>query len=128
MKNRQYQYQGFLLQCPYQNIDLEKHQKQTPKNTQSFIYERNLFDFLDYKRQIPLSFLDSNVDTEGDLDKIIHSLKDVQALYIVDDRVECENDFVKNHSKATKQAFVWHFENKGIPCFITDKKKTREYK
>ncbi len=96
---------------------------QTPKDTQSFIYERNLFDFLDYKRQIPLSFLDSNVDAEGDLDRIIHSLKDVQALYIVDDRVEGENNFIKNHSKATKQAFIWHFENKGIPCFITGTKK-----
>lgn len=117
-KGRQYQYQGFLLQCPYQEIELEKYSAQMPKDTQSFVYKRNLFDVLNFERQIPLSFLDYHVDTKQDLTRIMSSLKGVQSLYIVDDRIESESDFVRKHSMATKQAFIWHFKNKGFACYL----------
>ena len=89
-----------------------------PKDTQSFVYKRNLFDVLNFERQIPLSFLDYHVDTKQDLTRIMSSLKGVQSLYIVDDRIECESDFVRKHSMATKRAFIWHFKNKGFACYL----------
>lgn len=117
MPCRQYQYQGFLLQCPYKSIKLEKYLKKLPEDTQLFSYGRNLFDALDYRRKIPLTFLDTNIDTHEDLKSIANSLQGVQALYIVDDRVDCECVFVKRHSEATKQAFIWQLENMGIHCY-----------
>lgn len=33
------------------------------------MYERNLFDFPEYRRMIPLTYLDYNVDTQKDLEK-----------------------------------------------------------
>lgn len=119
MKGRQYQYQGFLLQCPYRNVELEKYRRELPANTQMFFYSKNLLDYPEYRRQIPLTYLDLNIDTVNDLEKITCLLKDVQALYIVDDQIESENTFVKKHSEATKQAFIWQLENRGILCYLT---------
>ena len=119
MAIRQYQYQSFLLQCPYRNIEFNKYLKKLPKDTQLFVYERNLFDFPEYRRMIPLTYLDYNVDTQKDLEKITETLHDVQALYIVDDRVNCASIFAKKHSEATKKAFIWQIEKMGIPCFLT---------
>ena len=67
----------------------------------------------------PLTYLDYNVDTQKDLEKITETLHDVQALYIVDDRVDCASIFAKKHSEATKKAFIWQIEKMGIPCFLT---------
>ena len=111
MKGRQYQYQSFLLQCPYWNIELEKYRRKLPKDIQLFVYERNLFDFPNYQRMIPLTYLDYNIDTQSDLNKLVYSMRDVQALYIVDNREKSDSIFVKKHSEATKQAFIWQIEN-----------------
>ena len=62
MKGRQYQYQSFLLQCPYWNIELEKYRRKLPKDIQLFVYERNLFFFFNYQRMIPLTYLDYKID------------------------------------------------------------------
>ncbi|MCI5601042.1 MAG: hypothetical protein SOZ02_01165 [Hallerella porci] len=118
MKGRQYQYQSFLLQCPYWNIELEKYRRKLPKDIQLFVYERNLFDFPNYQRMIPLTYLDYNIDTQSDLNKLVYSMRDVQALYIVDNREKSDSIFVKKHSEATKQAFIWQIENLGISCYL----------
>lgn len=117
MRHRQYQYQSFLLQCPYQSVELARYLRHLPEGTQLFLYEKNLFDIPDYRRKIPLTYLDANVDTKKDLEKIAVLLQGIRALYIVDDRLDSESVFVKKHSDATKQAFIWQLENMGIPCF-----------
>lgn len=122
MKGRQYQYQGFLLQCPYRNVNLDKYRRDLPADTQMFFYEKNLFDYPEYRRQIPLTYLDLNIDTANDLERITNALRDVQALYIVDDRVESESTFVQKHSEATKKAFIWQIKNRGVPCYLANQK------
>ena len=117
MTRRQYQYQSFLLQCPYRDIELNKLYRILPEETLLFNYGRELFDNLVYKRKIPLTYLDANVDSKKDLEKISSLLQGIQALYIVDDRMHSDSIFVKKHSEATKQAFIWQLENMGIPCF-----------
>ncbi len=115
---KQYQHQKFLLQCDYEKLEMNRFLKSMPADTPLYIQKNDLFDYPVYRRKIPLSVLDGFVDSQRDFDAIVKKVKYVDELYLVDDRKKSESVFVQNHAAATKKAFIWHFLNVGILCFV----------
>jgi len=115
---KQYQHQKFLLQCDYAKLDMKNFFQSMPADTPLYLREYNLFDYPIYRRNIPLSVLDGKVDSQQDFDAVVKKVKYVDELYLVDDRRKSESILVQNHASATKRAFLWHFLNAGIRCFI----------
>ncbi len=115
---KQYQHQKFLLQCAYADVDMNKFYQHMPLDTPLYLRDNDLFDYPIYRRKIPLSVLDGNVDTKDDFDVFLKKVKYVDELYLVDDRKRSESPFVQKHALATKKAFLWHFLNAGVLCFI----------
>ena len=115
---KQYQHQKFLLQCDYAKLEMENFFQFMPADTPLYLQENDLFDYPVYRRKIPLSVLDGNVDTRQDFDVFVKKVKYVDELYLVDDRKKSDSVFVQKHAVATKKAFLWHFLNAGIQCFI----------
>ncbi len=114
---KQYQHQKFLLQCPYETINLKRCRKRCTMEVRSIERERDLFDYPLCKRFVSLKYLDYNVDTEQDLIKILRKVDCLNELYIVDDRPALRSPFVKGHSEATKKAFLWQIKKHGIKCY-----------
>ncbi|PBC74943.1 hypothetical protein [Fibrobacter intestinalis] len=115
---KQYQHQKFLLQCDYEKLEMGRFFQKMPIDTPLYLQDYNLFDYPVYRRKIPLSVLDRQIDTQRDFDAIAEKLKYVDKLYLVDDRKKIESPFVQRHALATKKAFLWHFLNAGIKCYI----------
>ena len=118
---KQYQNQKFLLQCPYETIDLKKFYKRCPTDIRSIKYERDLFDYPKCKRYVFLKYLDYNVDTERDLVKILNTVDYLDVLYIIDDRPFLRSPFANKHSESTKKAFLWQIREYGIKCYWAKK-------
>ena len=79
--------------------------------------ERDLFDYPLCKRFISLKYLDYNVDTEQDLAKILRKVDCLDVLFIIDDRPVLRSPFAKRHSEATKKAFLWQIQKRGVKCY-----------
>lgn len=115
---KQYQHQKFLLQCAYSEFDIKAYSRNMPADTPLYLRENDLFDYPVYRRKIPLSILDGNVDVKEDFDAFVKKVKYVDELYLVDDRKCSESPFVQKHALAMKKAFLWHFLQAGISCYI----------
>lgn len=114
---KQYQHQKFLLQCPYETINLKRCRKRCAMEVRSIERERDLFDYPLCKRFISLKYLDYNVDTEQDLAKILRKVDCLDVLFIIDDRPVLRSPFAKRHSEATKKAFLWQIQKHGVKCY-----------
>jgi len=115
---KQYQHQKFLLQCGYVKLEMKNFFQSMPADTPLYLREYDLFDYPIYRRNIPLSVLDGKVDSQRDFDAVVKKVKYVDELYLVDDRKISESVFVQKHAAATKKAYLWHFLNAGIACYI----------
>ena len=94
--NNQYTFQEFLLECPYNEIQIENYKVAHSEELQDYHVDYNLLDYLDgiARRVITLSALDQIIDTEYDFRLFVYEHQWVDQLVIVDDRPYFENNIL----------------------------------
>ena len=118
--NNQYTFQEFLLECPYNEIQMENYRVAHSEELQDYHVEYNLLDYLNglARRAIALSVLDRIIDTEYDFRLFIYHYQWVDQLVIVDDRPYFENPILSSYSSNTLKANLYRINKAGIPCVI----------
>lgn len=115
MKQRtEYAFQKFILESDATNVEFEKITIDNAEDVPDCGLEYNIFDFNGYFRKIALSTLDSRIDTEKDFNNFLNKIKDIDCLYIADDRPESENPIYQAFSLSHKQKLVRIFLDKNI--------------
>lgn len=119
MKN--YIYQAFLLQCPWADIDLLQFIWQGNLQLESWKNpDYSLYDWLKQRciRTILLSELDFNIDTLDDFRNLLTLLDGIDTLVIINDRAHTPSHLISAYAEITLKAYIWHFENAGITCYV----------
>ena len=118
--NNQYTFQEFLLECPYNEIQMENYTVAHSEELQEYHVEYNLLDYLNglARRAIALSVLDRIIDTEYDFRLFIYHYQWVDQLVIVDDRPYFENPILSSYSSNTLKAYLYRINKARIPCVI----------
>lgn len=118
--NNQYTFQEFLLECPYDELQIENYTVTHSEELQDHHVEYNLFDYLDGMvwRTIALSTLDRIIDTEHDFRLFVNHYQWVDQLVIIDDRPHFENPILSSYSNNTLKAFLFRINKAGISCVV----------
>jgi len=121
--NNQYTFQEFLLECPYDEILIEKYVVAHVGELQDHHVEYNLIDYSDgiTRRSIALSELDQVIDTKDDFLHFINDNHWIDELIIIDDRPRFDNRILANYITNTLKAYLYRINEAGIICFVAQK-------
>lgn len=123
--NNQHTFQEFLLECPYDSLQIEDYVADRLKGLQDHHVAYNLFDCSNgtVRRTIALSELDQLIDTEDDFILFVENHQWIDELIIVDDRPQFENPILLNYSINTLKAYLYRIQHAGISCGVWKKEE-----
>ena len=112
MQKTNYIYQKFLLNCDYEKLNLSDYSiRLKPEKLDSikeWDVQYNIFDCdVPYERKLNLSYLDEHIDTEEDWQNFLIKAKELDKLYIIDDRPSVESQILQDYQEATKKAYIY---------------------
>ena len=125
--NNQYTFLEFLLECPYNEIQIKNYTVMHSEELQDHHVKYNLLNYL-YgmaRRAIALSALDRIIDTEYDFQRFVYNHQWVDQLVIVDDRPCFENPILSNYSNNTLKAYLYRIK-RGYHVLSPESKENAE--
>ncbi len=110
---KKYVYQKFLLNCNYEDVNLDnyEHSKRNLELIPEYGQDYCLFDVgNEVVRKIKLTQLDDIIDTEEDWEVFIESLNNIDVLILLETDKEYGNIIIQNYRLATFKAYLKRFE------------------
>ena len=80
--------------------------------------ERGLFDAGGCIRKVALSRLDRDMDDEGDWQRLLSALRDVDELLLVDDRDLPDNPILRRYAELTTARYMKRLVRDGVRCVL----------
>lgn len=118
---KKYIYQKFLLQCDYDQIDLEKIPEfdQNLDRVMSYGETYSLFDIgQKIVRKISLIHLEDMIDTEDDWRSFVDSTAEMDALIIYNEGESVANPIITAYREATLKAYIYRLKKDAEPLDI----------
>lgn len=112
-------HQGFLIPFATQRgpepVPVSVINSSNLKNIAPLEHSRDLFDTPgNYVRQIPLSWLDKNIDDEKEWERLVAKATLVDELLLVDDRTLANNPILHAFDRQTKIRYLQAFRSAGV--------------